>query len=41
MWDQRRQCWADAVQMLYKCFVFAGMALGYGYILARIMNLPF
>ena len=24
MVDQRRRCWADVVQMLYKCFVFAG-----------------
>ena len=23
--DQRRRRWADVVQMLYKCFVFAGM----------------
>ena len=22
--DQRRRRWADVVQMLYKCFVFAG-----------------
>ena len=26
MLDQRRRCWADVVQMLYKCFVFAGIA---------------
>ena len=25
MSDQRRRRWADAVQMLYKCFVFAGL----------------
>ena len=25
MLDQRRRRWADAVQMLYKCFLFAGM----------------
>ena len=25
MLDQRRRRWADVVQMLYKCFVFAGM----------------
>ena len=24
MLDQRRRGWADVVQMLYKCFVFAG-----------------
>ena len=24
MLDQRRRRWADATQMLYKCFVFAG-----------------
>ena len=24
MLDQRRRRWADVVQMLYKCFVFAG-----------------
>ena len=27
MLDQRRRCWADIVQMLYKCFVFAGNVL--------------
>ena len=26
MLDQRRRRWADVVQMLYKCFVFGGMA---------------
>ena len=26
MLDQRRRRWADVVQMLYKCFVFAGIA---------------
>ena len=26
MFDQRRSRWADVVQMLYKCFVFAGYA---------------
>ena len=33
MLDQRRKRWADVVQMLYKCFVFAGyrMALCYAY----------
>ena len=25
MLDQRRRCWSDVVQMLYKCFVFAGI----------------
>ena len=25
MLDQRRRRWTDVVQMLYKCFVFAGM----------------
>ena len=25
MLDQRRRRWADVVQMLYKCFVFAGI----------------
>ena len=25
MLDQRRGRWADVVQMLYKCFVFAGI----------------
>ena len=25
MLDQRQRRWADVVQMLYKCFVFAGM----------------
>ena len=24
MLDQRRRRWADVVQMVYKCFVFAG-----------------
>ena len=24
MLDQRRRSWADIVQMLYECFVFAG-----------------
>ena len=27
MLEQRRRRWADVVQMLYKCFVFAGMSL--------------
>ena len=27
MLDQRRRRWADVVQMLYICFVFAGMIL--------------
>ena len=27
MLDQRRRRWADVVQMLYKCFVFAGLSL--------------
>ena len=27
MLDQRRRRWADVVQMLYKCFVFAGTAV--------------
>ena len=26
MLDQRRRRWADVVQMLYKCFVFAGVS---------------
>ena len=26
MLDQRRRRWADVVQMLYTCFVFAGMS---------------
>ena len=26
MLDQRQRRWADVVQMLYKCFVFAGEA---------------
>ena len=26
MLDQRRRRWADVVWMLYKCFVFAGLA---------------
>ena len=26
MLDQRRRSWADIVQMLYKCLVFAGQA---------------
>ena len=26
MLDQRQGCWADDVQMLYKCFVFAGVS---------------
>ena len=25
MSDQRRRRWADVVQILYKCFVFAGL----------------
>ena len=25
MLDQRRRRWADVVQMIYKCYVFAGM----------------
>ena len=24
MLAQRQRCWADVVQMLYKCFMFAG-----------------
>ena len=28
MLDQRRRCWADVVQMLYKCFVFAVSDVG-------------
>ena len=31
MLDQRRRRSADAVQMLYKCIVFAGMTLEYTY----------
>ena len=27
MLDQRRRRWADIVQVLYKCFVFAGAGL--------------
>ena len=27
MLDQRRKRWADVVQMLYKCFVFAGLQM--------------
>ena len=27
MLDQRRRRWANVVQMLYKCFVFAGMGV--------------
>ena len=27
MLDQRRRRWANAVQMLYKCFVFAGICI--------------
>ena len=27
MLDQRQRRWADVVQMLYKCFVFAGRKL--------------
>ena len=27
MLDQRRRCWPDVVQMLYKCIVFAGHGL--------------
>ena len=26
MLDQRRRRWTDVVQMLYKCFVFAGIS---------------
>ena len=26
MLDQRRRRWADVVEMLYKCFMFAGIA---------------
>ena len=29
MLDQRRRRWADVVQMLYKCVVFAGSVLNY------------
>ena len=31
MLDQRRRGWADVVQMLYKCFVFAGIAFSRDY----------
>ena len=31
MLDQRRRRWAGVVQMLYKCFVFAGIELFYMY----------
>ena len=31
MLDQRRRRWADIVQMLYKCFVFAGHGRAAGY----------
>ena len=27
MLDQRRRRWADVVEMLYKCFVFAGIII--------------
>ena len=27
MLDQRQRRWADVVQMLYKCFVFAGRVI--------------
>ena len=33
MMDQRRKLWGDVVQMLYKCFVFAGRCESYGYVL--------
>ena len=32
MFSQRRRRWADVVQMLYKCFVFAGTDFYHGYI---------
>ena len=32
MLDQRRRRWADVVQMLYRCFVFAGLS---GYVVGR------
>ena len=35
MLDQRRRRWADVVQMLYKCYVFAGMYVHVRYIVAR------
>ena len=31
MLDQRRRRWADVVQLLHKCFVFAGMYAKHDY----------
>ena len=28
MLEQRRKCWANVVQMLYKCLVLGGMVVG-------------
>ena len=35
MLDQRRRRWADVVQMLYKCFVFAGIVVCHGVIITH------
>ena len=37
MLDQRRRRWVDVVQMLYKCFVFAGITT----YLALLQNIKF
>ena len=37
MTDQRRRRWSVIVQLLYKCFVFAGMA-GVIHILAELLD---
>ena len=35
MLDQRGRRWAGVIQMLYKCFVFAGFTLGTGFLPSR------
>ena len=40
MLDQRRRRWADVVQTLYKCFVFAGFARLYDHRVAVKFNKP-
>ena len=35
MLDQRQRRWVDVVQMLYKCFVFAGMSRGTSIIMRK------
>ena len=40
MLAQRLRRWANIVQMLYKCFVFAGVALSEELFLPHIIHMP-